>query len=75
MLFILLLIYIIFDLSRSPKTVDFSKNARYLNKTNNVIFEEIMRYETESVMMRTDVNIRLMIPHTELDKRYEKLDN
>jgi len=61
--------------SKTIESIDYSKNARYLNKANNVIFEEITRYDTESVMMRTDINVCMMIQHTELDKQFEKLDN
>jgi hypothetical protein len=47
----------------------------YKNNKNNVIFTELVRYETESVMLRTDISVRLLIPHGELDKHYTKLDN
>lgn len=47
---------------------------QYKNNKNNVIFTELVRYETESVMLRTDINIRMLIPHVELDKHYTKLD-
>ena len=46
----------------------------YKNNKNNVIFTELVRYETESVMLRTDINVRMLIPHIELDKHYTKLD-
>jgi len=48
--------------------------STYKNNKNNVIFTELIRYETESVMLRTDINVRLLIPHNELDKHYTKLD-
>lgn len=44
----------------------------YINKTNDVEFIEITRYDTESVMLRTDINTRLLIKHTELEKSYTK---
>lgn len=45
----------------------------YKNKNNNVLFEELVRFDDESVMLRTDINIRLLIPHKELKKHYEKV--
>lgn len=51
-----------------------SRLNQYKNNKNNVIFTELVRYETESVMLRTDINIRMLIPHIELDKHYTKLD-
>lgn len=45
----------------------------YKNKNNNVLFEELVRFDNESVMLRTDINIRLLIPHKELEKHYEKV--
>lgn len=44
----------------------------YKNKLNDVIFTELIRFDTESLMLRTDVNVRILIPHKELDKHYVK---
>jgi hypothetical protein len=49
------------------------KKILYRNKNNNVLFEELIRFDNESVMLRTDINIRLLIPHKELEKHYEKV--
>ena len=53
----------------APKKQD---QTLYINKNNNVEFIEITRYDMESVMLRTDVNVRMLIPHKELDKHYVK---
>lgn len=51
---------------------DTNSTNIYINKLNDVEFIEITRYDMESVMLRTDVNVRMLIPHKELDKHYVK---
>jgi hypothetical protein len=77
---IIILVFVIFwgyynikDLGYKHCPIQVVTN-QYKNNKNNVIFTELIRYETESVMLRTDINVRLLIPHVELDKHYTKLD-
>lgn len=48
-------------------------HRKFCNKRNNVTFTEITRYDTESVVLRDDVGVRLLVPHAELEKYYEVL--
>jgi hypothetical protein len=51
----------------------FKSNRVFKNKINGVIFDEIMDLGNESLMMRTDIGIRRLIPKRELEKNYTLL--
>lgn len=45
----------------------------YKSKFSGVVFQELKRYETESVMLRTDLNMKLLVPHKELEKNFTRM--
>lgn len=50
---------------------DVSQQRKLRNKRNGVTFIELTRYDTESVILRTDSNVRILVPHIELEKHFE----
>lgn len=53
------------------QSVDGAVQRKFCNKHSGATFTEITRYENESVVLREDVGVRLLVPHTELEKHYE----
>lgn len=45
----------------------------YKNKTNQATYLLLQEFEKESLVLREDVNTRMLIPKEELAKRYERL--